>query len=318
MTPLPGTIAITDRGWYERLRLLPHLDEVNFWKPSATRAFRAPEFSPFLFKLRAPDNAICGFGYFARYSKLPDWLAWEAFGEANGCSSLADMRERIGRIREGFRFRGSAPAEIGCVLLVQPVLFPRDEWVATPRDWPARTQATKLYDLSIGEGARVWADCLRAAERMGAENLDSRRPGSVVGESSGERFGAPSLVRPRLGQGTFRIAVTDAYGRGCAISGEHSLPALEAAHIRPYRLDGPHALPNGLLLRADLHRLFDTGYLTVSPEHRVEISSRLREDFENGRSYYPFHGEVLREPEEPSARPSREYLDWHNQNVYLG
>jgi len=74
-----GTIAITDYGWYDRLRNQQGLDEVNFWKPSATRGFHADQFSPFIFKLRAPHNAVCGFGFFARYSRLPVWLAWECF-----------------------------------------------------------------------------------------------------------------------------------------------------------------------------------------------------------------------------------------------
>lgn len=52
----------------------------------------------------------------------------------------------------------------------------------------------------------------------------------------------------------FRIAVTSAYG-ACAISGEHSLPALEAAHVGPYEDGGAHPLPNEPLLRADIHRL---------------------------------------------------------------
>ena len=91
------------------------------------------------------------------------------------------------------------------------------------------------------------------------------------------------LVRPRLGQGTFRVAVTDAYSRACAVTGEHSLPVLEAAHIRPYALTGPHDINNGLLLRADLHRLFDLGYLTVTPDHALHVSERLKADYDNGR-----------------------------------
>jgi putative restriction endonuclease len=80
-----------------------------------------------------------------------------------------------------------------------------------------------------------------------------------------ERYGTPQLVAPRLGQGAFRVAVIEAYGRACAVTGEHSLPALDAAHIRSYDQEGPHEVRNGILLRADLHRLFDKGYLTVTP-----------------------------------------------------
>src|SRR5206468_1108162 len=70
----PGTIAITDFDWYSYLSQQRSWDEVNFWKPTTTQPFRAPEFSPFFFKLKAPHRAIAGFGYFARYSELPEWL----------------------------------------------------------------------------------------------------------------------------------------------------------------------------------------------------------------------------------------------------
>lgn len=309
-----GTIAVTDLGWYQALASDPHLEEVNFWKPSTTRAFNAPEFSPFLFKLRAPANAICGFGYFARYTRIPDWLAWESFGLGNGCVTLAEMRSRISAIRERIRFTGGLTTQdIGCILVVQPAFFPRERWVAQPLDWPARTQSDKRYDLSAGEGRRVWEECLVAA-RMATADKPAALP-QVAGPTV-PRFGAPMLVKPRLGQGTFRIAVTDAYGRACAVTQEHSLPALEASHIQPYAEDGPHDVSNGLLLRADLHRLFDNGYLTVDEGRRLVVSKRLREDFKNGRTYYPLEGTKLTVPASFDMQPAESFLEYHRLNCY--
>jgi putative restriction endonuclease len=113
--------------------------------------------------------------------------------------------------------------------------------------------------------------------------------------------------------------VTDAYGRACAITEEHTLPALEAAHIKPYGDSGPHAVYNGLLLRSDVHRLFDKGYITVTPELRIEVSRRIREEFENGRYYYPFHGHKLHHlPIDLADHPSRELLVWHNEKIFKG
>lgn len=132
------------------------------------------------------------------------------------------------------------------------------------------------------------------------------------------RYGAPQLVAPRLGQGTFRVAVLEAYSRACCVTGEHSLPALEASHIRPYALAGPHAVSNGLLFRADLHRLFDKGYITVTCELRLEVGTRLRNEFQNGRTYYPLHGTELNVPTVVPLRPSFEYLQWHNEHAFLG
>jgi HNH endonuclease len=311
-----GTIAITDDGWYNFLSEHPEVTELNFWTPSARRSFRAPRFSPFLFKLRVPYNAVCGFAYFAQFSTLPDWLAWESFGLGNGCSSYEEMHSRIAKIRARIRYdERTGSDEIGCIQLVSPTFFPPGAWVPQPTDWKPRTQTPVKYDLAAGEGRRVWDACLVQAALLPAA---APTIGLPVSAERGPRYGDPRLVQPRLGQATFRIAVLDAYGRACAVTGEHSLPALEAAHIRSYAQDGPHEVRNGVLLRADLHRLFDTGYVTVTPELRLEVGSRLRRDYKNGRSYYPLHGASVRVPGPADHRPDKVFLEWHNQHVFRG
>ncbi|MDM7995985.1 MAG: HNH endonuclease [Acidobacteriota bacterium] len=230
--------------------------------------------------------------------------------------NLAEMRERISAIRERIRYRGEpSTSVIGCVLLVQPVFFPPQKWIRPPSDWPIRTQADKIYELSQGEGARVWAECLDVASKI--SSAQKVQPEEAIGMPKAARHGTALLVTPRLGQGTLCIAVTESYGNGCAITGEHSLSALEAGHMKPFASGGPHEVSNGLLLRADLHRLFEQGYLTVTPQLILEVSNRLREDYANGRSYYPLHGQLMRRPLRDEDRPTAEFLEWHN-NVYLG
>src|SRR5688500_7614449 len=130
---LTGAIAPTDFGWYEFLRQRQSWSEVNFWTPSTHFAFRAVDFSPFLFKLKMPHNAICGFGYFARYSPLPDWLAWECFQEGNGYPSLEAMRRKIAEIRRRMRFVGTERiAEIGCIAVVSASFFAPEHWIPQP------------------------------------------------------------------------------------------------------------------------------------------------------------------------------------------
>ena len=124
------------------------------------------------------------------------------------------------------------------------------------------------------------------------------------------------LVEPRLGQGTFRIAVTRAYDGACAITGEHSLPALEAAHVQPWAVGGPHSVRNGLLLRADVHRLYDTGYVTVTPDYRFKVSPRLIDDFHNGREYERCQGRLITLPRRPEEQPDGELLEWHAAEVF--
>ncbi len=309
---MQGYVAVTDDGWYEHLSRRGFWSEVNFWRPSARAGFRGAAGTPFFFKLKHPHNAVCGFGQVNRYVPLPEWLAWECFGEGNGAPSYGAMKARLQKIRA--RRSSSDTGGIGCIVLSNAVFFPREFWIPQPADWSANNLTSKRYDLSRDEGRRIWMACMGHVTELGDM-------GYWPAEASGEalvRYGKGQLVTPRLGQGTFRIAVADAYGGACAVTEEHSLPALEAAHIRPYADAGPHEISNGLLLRADLHRLFDKGYLTVTPELRLEVSDRLRDDYENGRSYYPHHGRGIAVPDDPKYRPGEDFLRWHNDNMYLG
>jgi len=112
--------------------------------------------------------------------------------------------------------------------------------------------------------------------------------------------------------------VTEAYHRRCAVTGEKTLPVLEAAHIKPFFKSGPHLTSNGLLLRRDFHTLFDRGYITINEDYRIEVSKRIKEDYGNGRDYYAFHGKKLAVlPDKDQDKPAKQFLLWHNENVYM-
>lgn len=302
-----GYFANTDFEWYEFLKARSPVEEVNFWLPSGRNMLRIAPGTPFFFKLKKPHYAVGGFGIVARAEVLPAWLAWDSFGIANGASDFPMMRKRIEKYREKNQVTSAGDYSIGCVMISSPIFFERETWVSQPSDWKSNNVRGEYYDLESGEGARIFKESLsRASEVV-----------NLVKEPAA-RYGTPAVVAPRLGQGTFRIAVTDAYDRACAVTGEHSLPALEAAHIRPFAEDGPHDVSNGLLLRSDLHRLFDKGYLTVTPEMTLEVGRRLKEDYSNGRSYYPLHGSRIHLPGDVALRPSVTFLNYHNGEVFLG
>jgi predicted restriction endonuclease len=105
-----------------------------------------------------------------------------------------------------------------------------------------------------------------------------------------------ATARPRVGQGTFRSRLLDAYGRRCAITGEHTEIVLEAAHIQPYLGPRSNHPQNGLLLTKEFHALFDAGYVTVTPQHEIRVSPRIRAEWDNGHRYYPFDNTPLRLP----------------------
>jgi putative restriction endonuclease len=294
-------VAVTDWNWFQMLRQRPDLAEVNFWAPSASsfKALKPGEL--FLFKLHAPRNVIVGGGVFAHANILPCSLAWAAFGEANGALSLQDMRARIAHYRKA-EVSGRSDFLVGCRILTQPFFLDDRDWMQVPASWRPNTVTFKTYDTSEAEGHALWS----AVDRL--------RSGQVASDFSdeGARWGEPQLVRPRLGQGAFRMLVTDIYDRRCAVSRERTLPALDAAHIRPYADGGAHEASNGLLLRSDIHSLFDAGYVTVSPDYRFEVSRRIREEFDNGVHYYALHGARIALPADPRQHPDKAALQWHN------
>jgi putative restriction endonuclease len=92
---------------------------------------------------------------------------------------------------------------------------------------------------------------------------------------------------------------------------------LDAAHIKPYALLQRHEVWNGILMRSDLHRLFDEGYITIDPvDRKILVSGRIREEFENGKEYYRLHGLPMREPATAAYRPLRDNLEYHAYNTF--
>jgi len=303
-------VAVTDGDWFDQLRQQPHLPEVNFWSPSDSsfRALQPGEL--FLFKLHAPNNFIVGGGVFVHASPMPCSLAWEAFGEANGARSLAEMRARIAK------YRKTKPDDrddfiIGCRVLTQPFFLERQQWLPVPNSFAPTTVKFKRYSTDDSDGLRLW----QSAQDALAETID--RPLGLA-ERPEARYGGPVLVRPRLGQGAFRFLVTDNYRRRCAVSGERTLPALDAAHIRPFARGGSHEISNGILMRRDIHSLFDLGYVTIAPDMKFEVSKKIREEYENGRHYYALHGTNIQLPEDPKRRPDPLALEWHRQTLFKG
>lgn len=304
-------IGITDGEWFRFLRDRPDLDEVNFWQPNPRVGFRALDRGElFLFKLHAPENFIVGAGYFASFSRWPYRTAWEFFGEKNGAASMDEMRRQIGKYRKREITPFENP-EIGCIMIVQPSLWERELWIPIPEDFSLNIQRGKTYDTGTEVGHRLWQEVkLRMQARPAAEEVSEVREQHLYGE--------PTVMRPRLGQGTFRSVVTDLYQRRCAVTLEKALPVLDASHILPVKEGGQHDPSNGLLFRADIHRLFDSGYVTVTPDHRFRVSRRLKSDFDNGEPYYPYDGHPVELPRRPEEWPSREHLEWHGDTVFLG
>ncbi len=261
---------------------------------------------PFLFKLKKPRNAIGGFAFFDYAERLSIGTAWEFYGPKNGASSRAQLERLIARNRGG-RTVGAADA-IGCIVLSEPCFLPPDEWIPIPETWSPQIVAGAYYAMDEPVGARLWRDI--------GERLALRSAAFSAAPFGG--FGAPTLHVPRRGQGTFRKLVLAAYDNRCAVTGERTVPVLQASHIKPFADVTAHEVRNGLSLRSDLHALFDRGYVTVDPSYRFRVSRSIREEFENGRDYYALDGREIRLPANAGDHPLQEHLEWHATEIFKG
>jgi HNH endonuclease len=234
-----------------------------------------------------------------------------AFGIKSGARTLEEMRTRVEKYRNASSRHDDYT--IGCRIVVQPVFLSEDQWIPQPESRARSIVVGKTYSTDDPEGLGLWEKLTEAGARlhMAAQSV------AIPGFSDEQlRYGEPTLLVPRLGQGTFRVAVTDAYRRRCAVWGGKVLPALDAAHIKPYALGGTHDVSNGLLLRRDIHSLFDSGYVTVDEQYRFVVSERVKSEFNNGEEYRRLHGARLGLPDVALNRPDPQLLHWHNDHIF--
>jgi len=140
-------------------------------------------------------------------------------------------------------------------------------------------------------------------EAKAAEASESFSPSDAVDD---RRRVLASIVR-RRGQPAFRSALLQAYGGRCAMTGCDVTDALEAAHIHPYFGPASNAVSNGLLLRADVHTLFDLYLVAVSPDSlRIAVAPALARS-----AYGELDGRELTPPISTEHSPSVDSLADH-------
>jgi putative restriction endonuclease len=300
-------VGVTDNDWYGYLAARPDLREVNFWRPRDAREFKViGPGDPFVFKTRSPWNQLVGGGVFEAFVTLTISSAWDFFGEGNGVSSHDELVVRLCAIT------GESPSqigdrEIGCVLLRDVSFFPEDSLLPAPVSFSRNIVQGKSFGYP---GEDVVVDS--AVELiLGGAGFAVREV-----ENLGPTRGTPRLVVPRLGQGGFKAVVQQIYGRRCAVTEHKIVPTLQAAHIVPVSMGGEHRADNGLLLRSDVHTMFDRGYLGIDPEYRLRVSPRLKAEFSNGDELYSREGELISLPRLNRDRPSPEFLAWHMDAVF--
>jgi putative restriction endonuclease len=190
-------VGLTDHDWFDYLSRLDGLDEANFWQPSGSVQFRALQpGEPFLFKLHSPKNYIVGGVFFSPFTILPASIVWKAFGEKNGARTEEEMRARVARYRRIANPKRPDDFNIGCILLESPSSL--NEQTGFPCQIGNAKSFVDTGCDSEGDGAGIWerVELLIRARQVFEEE-------GVQVTDSGPRYGEPTTVLPRLGQGSF-------------------------------------------------------------------------------------------------------------------
>ncbi|ARO31295.1 HNH endonuclease family protein [Rhizobium sp. NXC14] len=293
-------IAPTDLDWFDRLKTGPVPRLVNFWTPTPWNVRRLTVNDRFYFLLKHPIRKVGGYGNFDSYVEMPAEDAWEKFGIGNGLDSKEDL---IAKVRNFTARRSlatlSGNPRIGCILLREAVFLNDDEFVAPDN-------VGHLFPRQVVK-LKYFNDVDLLAPALGASILAKTPFTLIAGTGTKKQVSR----KDRKGQAVFRQVILRNYGHRCCITGSTQEELLEAAHIQPYvdsRSDHPQ---NGLCMRADIHRLFDSGLITIDSSLQLQVSPKLK-DVE----YVKMKGQPVTVPALIEVRPSAKALEYHHDQVF--
>jgi putative restriction endonuclease len=233
--------------------LIASREDVNFWKPLGEQAFGAvPAGAPFLLMLRKPYQCIVGMGYFMSQIALPVPIAWGTFGVRSGAADYESFARAIRKYPAALNKPRLHDPGINCLVLNAPVFFRKPDWMPAPA-----SLGNRVYDTKEAAGSQLWAAVSATIFRYRQDTFSCE------------------LVTDSL------ALVTQAYNKRCAISGEKTLPVLEAAHIQLFAQAGPSSVGNGLL-RSNLHKLVDRHCITIDADDKTRPCSSAHA---SGRSF---------------------------------
>ena len=270
-------IAPTDLEWFEFQKMNQFNDKINFWTPTDWRFKALQPGEMVVFEMKGPGPAMIG-GYGAvleyRFQSLDK--TWKEFGRRNGYENKSAL---VGALSKHNTF--DASQGIGCLVLGDVVFF--DSPVPVPKGiiFSKNTVKYSKYDVPFpfAKLSPVVNDFVLVQNTKKKKKIQS--------------------VSQREGQSQFHTMVSVAYGHKCCISGEETPELLQAAHIQDYISKDSHHIQNGLLLRVDLHTLFDNGLLAIDSNYKVHVSSLVKSP-----EYQKYDNCTISLPMNPSHHPS--------------
>lgn len=287
-------IAPTDNNWFNLLKEREYNSYINFWTPTPWNITGLKPNDKWYFMLKSPIRKIGGFGEFVEYKNLTAENAWKEFGYRNGRISkdnfFNSIQNYIDRNSQNFGGKNlnAATYEIGCIILKNCQFWNEYDY-KNPTDYdvlfPSQIVKFKYFD--------IYDPFIKSFNEVNDFEIISE-------PRNDKRY----LIQSRNGQSIFKGRILKAYNNKCCITGESIPELLEAAHIQEYRNSSSNHTQNGLLLRIDIHRLFDNNLIFIDRDYTIHISSQIENEY-----YRKYHGKIISIPTLEIDYPSKEALE---------
>jgi hypothetical protein len=131
-------------------------------------------------------------------------------------------------------------------------------------------------------------------------------------EEKSIRAKAFNTKKRRIGQEKFRKTLLKEYDKMCVVTECDLEEAIEAAHIRDYSGEESNNVRNGILLRIDIHRLFDKGLITIDQDYTLILSEKLENSY-----YREYNGKKINLPNDKDVYPDKKAIKWHRRNKFV-
>ena len=226
-----------------------------------------------------------------------------------------EITEKVGTLRRGSTRSPSVGRELSTRILEDPhcpwrrVKRGKYEWKDKTQESAGRRSKNRPH-TSSWEGSQTGRGTGRARQDPEQQTLLPAAADEKPFDPKNEKDACERIeqtIVQRRGQQGFRESLIAAYEGKCAITGCSIRDVLEAAHIVPYRGAHTNNISNGLLLRADLHTLFDCKLLAIDP---ATMEVLLAPDIRDGE-YEKWCGRRIQRPKTPTVRPNTEALRTH-------
>ena len=224
---------------------------------------------------------------------------WDELGISNGTRSKEEFLERVSKYNKNVKV--DEQTLVGFKILVDPVFLDEEHWIDLPADWSQNIITRKSYNSISMEGERLLT-FYRSHQSSAFRDSKFDDFGFSDHPVPAYTMGQPQKVRS--GQARFKFALLDAYEARCAVTGSSVEAFLEAAHIIPFSESMDNSVNNGILLRCDIHTLFDRGLLNINGNYLVELSDKFFELYPDDIIYRGLHGQKISLPKKASWHPS--------------